>query len=389
MANSQVFTLLPLEQFFAIMGIGHFEANQIGAGITYHREAQCDTVFYQYPWQLQFVSRDEVARAISKAEHMLAPILNFWPAPKYIVDENVQYPRSTWPTTPNLMTARGQWKPVKLRYGYIQALGTFQRTLIEADISYTMSDDDGDGVDDTFALTVATTETDPAKLALYFNAADRNTPISLDWQIRPVECTISGGNAVFVGKLSQITVPLLWRSPDPQKLDATDVAIYVESLDVYLHETNGDNTGTAYWDGYVGQAGTSSGTISGNSVINNSELGYFRPDFSLCGLWNESPNRLMVNYLAGYPRESDGSMSEPFASIVAHLAMAYMPAKKCGCERSNQIWNYWRSFPNDSEDGSRPMIPQEIANNPFPPTRGGLYAWSGVLDWQLTGGAMA
>lgn len=388
MANSNVYTLLPLEQFFSIMGISHFEANQIGTGITYHREAQCDTVFYQASWMRQFVSRDEIARAISKAEHMLAPLLNFWPAPKYIVDENVPYPRSTWPSTPNSMTPRGQWKPVKLRYGYIQALGTFQRTLIQANVVYVASDDDGDGVDDTFTLTVATTETNPANLALYFNASDRNTPISLDWQIRPVQCTISGGNAVFVGKLSQITIPLLWRKPDPDKLDAT-AAIYVASLDVYLHGTDSDNTGTAYWDGYVGQSGTSSGAIDGNSVINESELGYFRPAISLCGLYGNSPNRLNVNYLAGYPRESDGSMSEPFASIVAHLAMAYMPAKKCGCERSDQIWYYWRSFPNDTEDGNRPMIPQEIANNPFPPTRGGLYAWSGLLDWQLTGSAMA
>lgn len=389
MANSKIYTLLPLDQFASAMGIDHFEFNQIGTGITYHGQPQCQGTFYQYSWQRSFISRDEVARAISKAENRLANILNFWPAPKYIVDENVPYPRSAWPTTPNSITPRGQWKPVKLRYGYIQALGTFQRTLIEANVVYTMSDDDGDGVDDTFALTVATTETNPAKLALYFNASDRNTPISLDWQIRPVECTISGGNAVFVGKLSQITEPILWRKPDPDTLNAANPAIYAASLDVYLHETNSDNTGTAFWDGYAGQTGTVSGAISGNSVINESELGYFRPNFSSCGLWDTSPNRLMVNYLAGYPRNPDGSMDDNFADIVAHLAMAYMPANPCGCERSNQIFRWWRGFPSDGEEGRRPMTIEEINDCPFPPTRGGLYAWSGLLDWQLTGSSMA
>lgn len=389
MANSQVATLLPLEQFASIMGISPFEFNQIGEGIVYHRENQCLSVFFQYSWMREFLSRDEVARAISKAEHALANLLNFWPAPKYIANEGVIYPRSVQSGIPNYMTARGLWKPVKLRYNYIQALGILTRTLIEANKVYVSSDEDGDTVDDTFTLTVATTETDATKLALYFNATDRNTPLSEAWQIRPIQCTIAGGNAVFVGKLSQITDPLLWRKPDPDKLDATDPTIYVTSLDVYSHSTDSDNTGSAYWDGYVGQNGVSSGAIDGNSVISEGELGYIRPAISLCSLWNASPNRLVVNYLAGYPREADGSMAEPFASIVAHLAMAYMPANSCGCERSNQIFRWWRGFPSDGEEGRRPMIPSEIAQCPFPPTRGGLFAWEGLLAWQLTGGAMA
>src|SRR5687768_758352 len=368
MANSQVATLLPLDQFASIMGISPFEFNQIGEGITYHRENQCLSVFFQYSWMRQFLSRDEVARAISKAEHALANILNFWPAPKYITNESIPYPRSVQPSQPNFMTPRGQWKPVKARYNYIQAIGTLTRTLISANVAYVASDDDGDTVNDTFTITVATTETDASKLALYFNAANRNSPLSEAWQIRPVQCTISGGNAVFVGKLSQITIPLLWRLPDAEKLDAA-AAIYVTSLDVYSHSTDSANAGTAYWDGYVGQNGTSSGAIDSNSVISEGELGYFRPAISLCSLWNASPNRLVVNYLAGYPRENDGSMAEPFASIVAHLAMAYMPANSCGCERSNQIFRWWRGFPSDGEEGRRPMIPSEIAQCPFPPTR--------------------
>ncbi len=391
MATSPKFeTLLSLDEWAAIMEVSPFEVNQIGKGITYHREAQCETVFYQSSWQMQFISRDEVASAISKAEHALANILNFWPAPKYIRGETIPYPRSTWSSTPDYMTPRGEWKPVKTRYQYIQALGTQSRTLIEADAMFVSTDEDGDGVLDTFTLTVATTETDASILALYYSASDRYTPLSEVWQIRPVQVEISGGNAIFTGALAQITVPELWRKPSPERLDAaTPLTTYVDTLDVYKVETDSSNIGTAYWDGYVGQVGTSSGAIDSGTIVNEDELGYFRPQIGLCGLWGYAPTRLSVNYLAGYPRQADGSMSEPFATMVTYLSCAYMPAKKCGCERSDQIFYWWRSFPSDGEEGRRPMIPQEIANCPFPPTRGGIYAWQEALKYMDAGGAMA
>ena len=373
MARSSIETLMPLDQFAELMGFEAFQFNQISGGLTFAREAQCGTVVYQHQWQRQFFSLDEIALAISSAENALAPILNYFPAPKYFENEDTPYP-TDYDNARNWLTPKLQWKPVQTAYQHIQALGTRTRTLIEADVVYTPSDDDNDGVNDHFTLTVNTTETNLSKLVLYFSVADREI-LDETWRIRPLRITATGTTATFKGHISLLVNPALKEVLAPAPLDATDVTIYVTTVDAYIVSYDTALIGTAYWDdAYYPCNCPSSGTINAATLIIKAPDGWIRP--VLDGIFNCAPDRLQLNYLAGVAYDSTGRVREPFASMIAGLSVSYLPSGSCGCERADQKMNFLMSSPADGEQRRRPLSLKEIDNNQFQPTRGALYAWS-------------
>lgn len=380
MARSDVETLLPLDQFAQIMGFEPFQFNQIKEGLALAREAQCNTVMYQHNFQRQFFSLDEIAAAITQAEESLAPILNYYPAPKYIVNDDITYPVDYRTGTPYFLTARGQWKAVQTTYQHIQTLGTRTRTLIQANVVYTTSDDDGDSIDDHFTVSVATTETDLSKLVLYFASADRQA-LDETWRIRPLRVTADGVNATFKGHIGLLVDPALKESLDPVPLVATDTGIYVTGVDAYILSYDTSLIGTSYWDTSY-SCGISSGGVSPNTILVKPKDGYIRLVIDGCYSMGYAPDRISLNYLAGVPYDNTGRMQEPYATAVAALALAYMPSPACGCTRADQKISYYMSTPADSEQGKRPMSLKEIDNNPFPPTRGGLLAWDLCLRRQ-------
>lgn len=385
MARDRLYTGMPIDQWFEIMGISPFEANQIGQGIDYHHEAQCDGTFYQYSWQRKFINRHEIAQSIIKAENALAPLLNFYTYPKYITNERIQYSHSAWPHLPSYLSPDAQWRPVKTKYQHLQALGSLKRTVISANQQWTPEDRDGDDIEDTFVLSVATTITDTSQLALY-HSDEHRTILDETWRIRPVEITADGTTATFTGHISQLVIPSLHELPDPASLDAANTSIYVAELDVYKIETDTSDIGTGVWPAYYGQSGAT-GSIDANSPIDDSELGYWRPIIGGTNILRTSPTYLTVNYLAGYPYDDTGRVQEPFASMVAYLACQYMPAKKCGCERSDQTFNWWRSLPTSGEEGTgRPITISEVDMNPLGQSRGAIYAYNQVKLHALPGG---
>lgn len=380
MARSDIETLLPLDNWAELMGFDYWQFNQIGLGIQFGRDTQCQTVWHQHQWQKQFLSIDEIALAISSAENALAPLLNYFPAPKYIVNDDITYPVDYRTGTPYFLTSRGQFKAIQTTYQHIQALGTRTRTLISANVLYTTSDTDNDGVDDTFSVTVATTETDLSKLVLYFSAADRQA-LDETWRIRPLRVTADGVNATFTGRLSLLVDPVLKEALDPQKLDAT-ASIYVTTIDAYILSYDTSLIGTSYWDTAYSCVISWSSGISPNTIMVKPKDGYIRPIIDGCYSMGYAPDRISLNYLAGVPYDTTGRMQMPYALMVARLACDYLPATSCGCDRADQAINFWSSSPADGEQRRRPLSLKEIDTNPFQPTRGGIYAWAMVQEYQ-------
>lgn len=375
MARSNTETLMPLDQWAEIMGIDHFNFNQIGNGIVYHGDPQCKDVVFQHAWQLHYFSVDEIAGAVRKAEEALARLLNYYPAPRYVTDETVWYKQDANTYVPNWMTPRGQWKRVRTVFQHVQALGTIKRTLITANAATTTrSDADNDDVEDTFTLTVTTTETNVQKIAVYYSAVHRET-LDETWRILPLRITANGTTASIVGRLSLIINPVLKETPKPERLDATDEEIYVPTLDVYLVETDATGIGTAFWDETVDFETPTSSALDSTSPIVYPLLGHFRPIIPGCYTVGRAPDRLQINYLAGVARDNTGRLREPYASMVAYLSCQYLPSDKCGCERAEQIIRWYRSFPSDGEEGKRPMTAREIDENILGTSRGAIYAW--------------
>lgn len=382
-------TLLSLFEWGELMGVSPWELAQF-ASPTEH-SAQCETVFFQYQWQQDFLSREEVAATIEKAEAAVADALRFWPAPRYLA-QTVSVPRPyNRLVYGGARTPRGQWKALTLDYGMVQGGGSLARTLISAGEALARTDEDGDGVDETFTTAIVTDVTDPDEIGVYYTAADRNgAPVDETWRIRPVQVTINGGIATIRSHAALLVPPDKTTNVNPEQLDVADNDNYVATVDVYRvyrDTTATDATpaqGWALWDAPSGNHSAVPPTLQTTRAIaigeRFAEAGQVYAAYSDpagCYGWRE-PDRVRVNYLAGVPRVN-GRMARPMADIVAHLATGWLPAEKCGCERSNRIIAFWRELPTQASDGTpgRPLTAEEV-NNPFGPTRGAIWAWQRV-----------
>lgn len=393
MARADVDILLSVDEWGAIMGIDPYELNQVTLGFpnnsTNTQNAQCAHAFFQYSWQQDFLSRQEVGEAIQKAEQALAEFMLFWPAPKAIYAEVVQFPQ---PHERYLFgagtTKRFQKKPIQLDWSKVQTGGQYVATDLGAQ-AIVYSDANSDGILDTFTVTFATTITDPNQLALYFTPADRdNATFDATWRIRPVKVSVSGGNATIKGGRWLCIKPDLQSAYGAQNLDVTVAGNFVTTLQAYslVVDTSTANSaqGVAVWENFPDNDCAGSGTPCVSEVwpicldLKNPDMGLVTADYWLNGGNTPSsprePDRLTINYIAGYPRQADGRMDRTMADMVAHLATAWLPVDKCGCERSSRIVHWWRSFPSDGVD-TRSITQKEVDDNPFGPTMGALYAW--------------
>lgn len=394
--RGSTYTGLSLFEYAEIMGISAWEMAQIGNGFPAPSTAQCGHVFYQYPWQRDFLSREEILRCIDEAENALAEQLGYWTYPKFFVDEIVQYPRphQNWLYGYG-KTIRGDWKAVSLRWHKVIGAGLFNRTVVNNSVAVpllvTYSDVDNDGVDDTFTVTGATTVTDVNELGVYFQAADRlGEDVSETWRIRPVKVAISGGNFTITGHSALCVLPILTNVTDPQSLNVTDAAIYISAVEVYrvFLDTTATSAlpyqGVAQWDNQTDCEPDCTFDVKELCIgQRNNQMGQVYANWGapLTCPHHREPDRLSVNYQAGVPYET-GRMNKHMARIVAYLATSLLPSESCGCERSNRIISYWRSMPNaTNKQGAtgRPITIKEVDDNPFNQSRGAIWAWKETM----------
>lgn len=375
----------------------------------------------QYAWQqADELGRDEMLHAIETAEEKIRNLLHFSPAPHFVDDDMIPYPR---PADTRLrygasIDSHGQWLSVQLKEGYIQQAGVETRTLISAGVAVVYSDADGDGLNDTFTLTVATTVTNVDQIAVYIATADRldGASVSEQWRIQPVVVSISAGVATIKGRAWLLAKPILQGFEgitSPSDLDPTVAANFVTTLDVYRRYTNPDGTTTAtsqakliwetapYPDYAIccGCAGSSTnpgtdpaamaeavarvglrnalyGIVSaGEAVYNTTTAIWSSVSWSNCS----QPSRILVRYNAGVPLV-DQQMDSRYQVIVARLAAAELSDRAGYTDRSNHWLSHWqfdlaRSAGANDEQYS---ISQDDLNNPFGTRRGQVDAWKRV-----------
>lgn len=386
MARASTETLLSLDEFAEILGLDPFSLNQFGEGFPNPPSHSCANVFYQYEWQQDYLSREELGRAIYRAEELLAQQLGYYPAPKYIAGESVQYVKShhAW------HDANYQWKAVQTRYQRVLGGGVRARTLLGT-VNVTYSDPDGDGVDELFTTAAQlTTITDTSEIGIYFKSTDRSgVPVDETWRIRPVTVTIAGGSAIITGHASMLGLPILSSGYNVAALDVTDAANYVTQVEVYRVYRDTSDSGNAYWE--AGDCTTEPCTLEERALTclgdRNGDYGLVFTSYDYTDCWNwRGPDKLTLNYLAGIPRISyQDRMQQEFAQMTAYLAVGLTADLSCGCERSDRILGYWRedlsrseSTPANSRSGT--FITPHQTNSAFGYTRGGLFAWDRVSE---------
>ncbi|MEO8608911.1 MAG: hypothetical protein ABI690_13550 [Chloroflexota bacterium] len=390
MARASIETLLPLDYFARIMGISPWDFNQ--CKYPNRKSAQCNDVLFQFPYQKDRLSREEVAQSIADAEQMIADELGYWPAPKYFTNEEVQYPHAWRPAT-----GHSTPKIVKLKHGHVITGGVFKRIQIGtiSGVNLTTADTDNDAVNDTFTAII----NDPAigdisdsnEIALYFVDADRvGEPLDETWRLRPLKISISGTTATIKGHLTLLIKPILESGVKVEALDASVDANYVTSVlccQVYTDSTYSSTDslqGEAVWNNTPGCTGPRCGNTKRPLCIENRDYRVGKIDLSfphMCPA--RKPDRVEVNYLAGLVLDENGQMQPEMARCVAYLAVSLLKHEKCGCDETNKIFDMWRKRITSFEGGDKTQgYSKSFDDIPFPATEGGVFAWKRVIRWR-------
>jgi hypothetical protein len=272
------------------------------------------------------------------------------------------------------------------------------------------SDADGDGLDDTFTVVVATTVTDTAQIAVYFAPADRLSANLDDWRILPINVVIAGGNATIAGPSWLLVVPALYESVNMQALDPNTASNFVTDVSVQQRTTY--TSGTAFndaqatleyetrpvpWWGWVSPptgGSTDPATVGyavGRAGMRDAKLGIVTPVKEVydatTGAWSADyplyqwePDRVTVRYLAGYPLTATQQIDTTMVQLVCRLAAAEMardiPAL-LGVNREMYRWQFDLARSGGANDESYALAPDDLTN-PFGTRRGHVWAWRTV-----------
>lgn len=413
--------MLPLDTWRREMGIHPWHFWGLADSQIVPVTTNCDSIVAAYAWQRgDKAGREEVRRAIVRAEEKLRLALGFRVAPTYTA-QTVDWPHGPSPALVRRWNgdASGRRVGVRLRSdGYVQALGVEQLTTI-ATANVVYSDADGDGLSETATITTATTVTNPDEIAVYNAVGDRldGAGATDRWRIQPLTVSISGGVATIRGKSWLFVRPVLNQSEDAtfRILDPTDVTTYVTTVAVYRRSTNpdGETPATAqttlWWEtipalDLLGCCCSCAGTTSpadsagdpaaqayavARGGIRDERLGIITPGQAVrnatTGIWSEvpwtppyEPDRVTVRYLAGWPLES-GQMATRWQQIVAKLAAAELEQPICACRETNRQLHYWQQ--DLTLRGTETELfntPLELLRNPFGTRHGHVAAWQDI-----------
>jgi len=416
--------LLPLETFRQQFSYHPYHFWGLTSATHFPVSSDCADLVYQYAWQANdSAGREDVAQAIEAAEKRLQEHLRYSIAPHYVT-ETLPMPRFFDGRLDRLQYsgADGRWLDLQLGEGKIRSIGVETRTLIgtvtTAGATLVFSDADGDGLNDTFTATIATTVTDITEIEVMFVSGDRWTGEAAGdkWSIRPVNVSISGGTATIKGRIWQIVRPVLYESGSA--IDPSVTANYAASLEIYRHycntsgQTNDDAQAMLIWETrpYPFYYGSGSPTIQNSAdpaavgyaiarvslrdaergIIGLGEAAYdtTSSQWIAFGKIKYPPDRIVIRYLAGEPLDSAGHVSERWAKIVARFAAAELGKRVCACNSANRMiyeQQIDRAFGGDARVEKFTMS-MEDQLSPFGYKEGQLYAWRAMRNLrQLVG----
>ena len=409
-------TLLPLESFRRELSFNPYHFWQ-QAGISVPVSSKCNALVYEYAWQsADAVGRSEIRNAIMTAEERLRTYLGYSIAPHYIIETHA-YPRYPDVRFSRVGYAGGddRWITLQLDETHIISVGTQVKTLIE-DIAVVFTDENFDGVDDTFQITttIPTTETNINNIAAYFTAADRlNADGPVDrWRIQPVKVTISVLGLVTIRGPSWLLVkPILYEGVSPDPIDPTDPTQFVTNISVYRqYITSGtgvdyniaqailiwesrpyplwansypvvstDPAAIAWTYARAGIRDAERGIIDFGQAVYNATTGTWNAYTELD--WTRPPDRVEVRYLAGIPLAEDGDVNPRYRTLAMRMAAAELPRRICGCEEANRElynWQFDLARTGGANDESYQAVSASDLTNPFGTRKGHVYAWHEV-----------
>lgn len=391
------YTLLSLDRFARVMGINpaHFwgaSAPNVDPAVMPVVQ-NCSAIWFKYSWQdTDRVGRLDLAQEIAIAEQNIADAIGYWPAPTWISEDRLPYPR---PYMPEMFASgtdvRNRPKSINATYGRIVQSGRRAVSLIGTattgggSLAYT--DEDGDGLIETATITLATTLTDTCGIKVYQNGTDGDP----DWEIREVRSkSISGGILTIVLDAWLLIDPELYEAlPTTDTPDLVDIGVttyFVASVDVYREyaDTSGNDAAEFHWEpDYISCAESEDGceeiTQEGCLRIRDSNEGIVVPipNGNSWSVYRE-PDYVKLWYLAGdwdIKRPSCPVLSSFWAQTIAWLAASRVERVFCQCGNVESLHNWLMVDLAHNETGSSFFNTTEMIGNPFGTRRGEIAAW--------------
>lgn len=330
-------------------------------------------------------AREALVWAIQQAEQLIAIELQFWPAPKWFVNEEHLFEdvRSDW------------WNAeYSTKWKYVQAFGTQQLNLLQEGAFVSYSDDDGDPYGREELATVGSPGVysylppcpGACDVRVFFRTEDGAWDDHDDrFLIRNLRTDIDGGLMYLKGESSMFVKPALWLlteadAPDGSWVYPFDTDNLVGLVDVYCEAINQANPVTLYWESGSACGGTACGYTGQCACAFPTDLG--RGFFAVRpATWNGTSNvsaspycgtpiKFTVSYLAGYPLDPRTCrMDAKLERAIVKLTNVLLPEPPCGyCDAAKVLWERDRK-PID------PLTP-EAASMPWDMySQGALEAW--------------
>lgn len=407
-------TKLSLDRYAEIMGIDpvHFSQAQGATGDDplFPIRSGCSDVWWQKSYQRSdVVSREELARAIYSAEQDIEDYLGFPVAPEWIVemqDYPRNYRRDVFGTGSNVRFDR---KSLILKKGkFINAGRRYTQSIGEASIGggeIVRSDEDGDGFQETFTVTLPTTLTNRSltQIKVYYDGHSTR-----EWEItNPRSVEITGGNVIIVfdfWKFIDIALQDVYPSATLAALDIYD-AIYIDTVDVYREYTDwSQHSVEFFWEPRVEtitcRACGGSGCEACQSTVqcgclhvrdvdrgiaiptpanwDSTNKEWLNASYTLC----YEPDLVKVWYYAGDIDDDyiNGITTDPlkrtYAEAIAWIATARLERNFCACGALTSLAIDLRTdLTRSDRNGPTFIMSDRDIDNPFGTRKGEVMAW--------------
>ena len=352
-----------------VMHEDRWRFNQIRNGGGVRISPGCpDMTYIQY-------ERDYIAQALAESATKAAEYLGFYPAPRWIVDEEI------------VLDSDLYWghQILETQWGHIQSFGKRATTTITQNAQVVYADEDSDETQETARVTVTTTVAD-SELQVFFRVTDGADGAAHEhWRIEPLTVidngdgtkTLKGHRALFVNPKTVWSQEYEQATTTAKFTGSTDEdSDFVTHVDVYRVYADASSAVQALSN--PGLTGDEGALTNVSAWIRDARAGRFQL-YATSGQTSPSaPEVVRVSYLAGYPLDS-GQMNGVFATPLIRYANTRMPQEPGFCDRAQKMWNEDREPPR--------FVSEADAENPppFGLTNGGLNLWATVNDLRIPG----
>lgn len=404
-------------------------------------ESDCTGVLPKYAWQdANATSRNQIEQEIDDAEVQLKPWLGYYPAPRY-VEETVRIPTFYRPDLwryGSSLGSDGHWLSVNLPDKHVLAVGVEAFTHLGTLSTLTASDEDGDGLEETWEASIEITDTNITADEIIIRVPDSYLPDQCQSiQIAPVDVCLEAGGvgcggcnvATIRGKKWQLVKPLMYEGFDwsVNGLNAATTANFMTSLEVYRRYTSAGGTqnenaqAKLIWETLPCPEYVCTDTATDNSSdpatvgetiaragIRDSRLGIVYPAQavynSTLATWSSGsclttgrlPDRVTVRYLAGHPYKYDSRHNAYIDPLMERMIVALSTANldrplisECSGYAGNAAWNEWRVDVTEVGGDRSYNVTARDLDNPFGRRWGHVWAWRQIRAMAVHGAVSA